>query len=269
MKITTFDRLHENEDEIRAVALGAFDALHLGHRKLLRRTLRLGKGKAAVVTFRQNPAAVLDRENFAGELLTPDLKIRALRKMGFKELILIDFSPEFSKLSGEAFLNRLIGIHGLRYIVAGADYRCGQGGSMDVDHMKQILSHHRVNLHAMRLKMLKKRKISSSDIRLMVKGGQLIHASKMLGRPYRVEIPAQWQEQQLPVEIPVESFHQVLPDEGRFAFSDYNGRKGLLDINMQTVRLFGYTGAVEDTIVVTNFKEKNHGDYNRAERGDH
>lgn len=212
MKIVHFDSIESYTGKISVIVLGAFDALHRGHDRLFRRALSLDSENSAVVTFAQNPATLLMGDSYHGDVLTFSQKIEQFSKMGFKKLILIDFSLEFSKMTGETFINSLIKINGLRHILAGSDFRCGNKGEMRVQEIKKIVSHYGIKTHITPLKRYKRRKISSSDIRMLIKKGDIKRVEEMLGRSYEIDLPEAHQAG----VFTRDSFHQLIPDEGQF-----------------------------------------------------
>lgn len=77
----------------RAVALGIFDGVHLGHRAVISKATGVetpeGMLRAAVFTFSQSPWAL--PKDSAWELLSPAQKIKALESLGVEEMLLADF----------------------------------------------------------------------------------------------------------------------------------------------------------------------------------
>src|SRR4051794_11678381 len=90
--------------------VGAFDGVHLGHRELLRqvvaRAAALGCPSLAV-TFDPHPDLVLYPDRHLTELSDRDEKGRLMRDLGVDDVLVFDFTLEFSMLRPDEFLARL------------------------------------------------------------------------------------------------------------------------------------------------------------------
>lgn len=74
-----------------AVALGSFDGLHRGHQAVIGQVLHCSGQVPAVVTFDENPSAVLGGRSVP-LLMTNEEKAQELEKMGVQVLYLLPFS---------------------------------------------------------------------------------------------------------------------------------------------------------------------------------
>ena len=129
-----------------ALTIGTFDGVHRGHREILRRLAvcadrgRSGRGMHRVVlTFRQHPRSVLTRKA-PGTLTTLRQRRERFAALGVTHLVLIDFSAQFSRLSGREFVAALLRAMSLRKVVVGVDFRCGRGRDTDVDELQRLLA---------------------------------------------------------------------------------------------------------------------------------
>ena len=90
------------------VTIGTFDGVHLGHQTILKDMVRVAKeikGESVVVTFYPHPRQVLRIDD--GNLrfiTTQEEKIRLLENIGIDNLIIVNFTEEFSRLSSESFI---------------------------------------------------------------------------------------------------------------------------------------------------------------------
>jgi riboflavin kinase/FMN adenylyltransferase len=168
----------ELEARPRAVALGTFDGVHLGHRQVLDAALSTAPELApTVVTFWPHPRIVLG--NDVGLLTTLDRRLELLDKAGVGETVVVEFTLELAQMEPEAFVNELLRPIGTQVVVAGTDFRFGRGRRGDLDTFEELgLSVRRVELVA---------GISSSAIRTLLAGGDVESASRLLGRPAEVE----------------------------------------------------------------------------------
>ncbi len=142
MVVITWDDLIADRRAIRgpvALTIGTFDGVHRGHREILRRLAECGDMHRVVLTFRQHPRSVLTRQH-PGTLTTLRQRRERFAALGVTHLVLIDFSAQFSRLSGREFIVALLRAMSLRKLVVGVDFRCGRGRDTDVDELQRLLA---------------------------------------------------------------------------------------------------------------------------------
>ena len=129
-----------------ALTIGTFDGVHRGHREILRRLEECadrgrsgGNMHRVLLTFRQHPRSVLTRQA-PGTLTTLRQRRERFAALGVTHLVLIDFSAQFSRLSGREFVAALLRAMSLRKLVVGVDFRCGRGRDTDVDELQRLLA---------------------------------------------------------------------------------------------------------------------------------
>src|SRR5918999_1053893 len=86
----------------RALALGTFDGVHRGHRRVIGSAVERARARgltSAVVTFDPHPLQVLRPDQPPRLLTTTDQKIELISALGVDELIAIPFTPELSRQS--------------------------------------------------------------------------------------------------------------------------------------------------------------------------
>ena len=168
----------ELEARPRAVALGTFDGVHLGHRRVLDIALSTAPELApTVVTFWPHPRVVLGNE--VGLLTTLERRLELLDEAGVGETLVVEFTLELAQMEPEAFVGELLRPIGTELVVAGTDFRFGQARRGDLDTFEELgLAVRRVELEP---------GISSSTIRGLLADGDVESASRLLGRPAEVE----------------------------------------------------------------------------------
>jgi riboflavin kinase / FMN adenylyltransferase len=168
----------EFEPRPRAVALGTFDGVHLGHRRVLEAALVAGSGlMPTVVTFWPHPRTVLGNE--VRLLTTLERRLELLAEAGVGETLVVEFTPELARTEPAAFVDELLRPIGTELVVAGANFRFGRGRSGDLDTFEQL------GLAAERIELVPG--ISSTAIRELLGAGEVESAARMLGRPAEVE----------------------------------------------------------------------------------
>ncbi|MCL2558655.1 MAG: FAD synthetase family protein [Treponema sp.] len=167
-----------------ALTVGVFDGLHLGHQKLVRRVCAQAGCEPAVVTFAQNPAAVMRPDVFPGDLFSLDEKLALLRALGVSLVALIDFSRDFSTIRGRDFLAALLGGRKVAFVALGENFRCGRGAETDALAARAFAGERGTEVWIAEPVMDDGLPISSSRIRRALAEGRTDEAERLLGRPY-------------------------------------------------------------------------------------
>ena len=166
----------ELERKDRAVALGTFDGVHLGHRRVIEAALA-GGGRPTVVTFHPHPRRVL---GYGVELLTTlERRLELLAELGVEETLVVEFSLDFQRVEAEDFAREYLEPIGTRVVATGADFRFGHRREGDLDLLA------RLGFDTRPVPMLEE--VSSSAIRQLVHVGEVDKAAALLGRPVEVE----------------------------------------------------------------------------------
>lgn len=164
------------EPSPRAVAVGSFDGVHLGHRSVLRALRETGLERT-VVTFDPHPRIALG--NRVELLSTLERRIELLGQEGAETVIVASFTPELQRLAPESFAERYLRAIGAECVVAGEDFRFGVRRSGDVELLAslgfEIVAPERIN------------GVSSTAIRVSLAEGDVRGAAAMLGRPFELD----------------------------------------------------------------------------------
>jgi len=162
----------ELEPKPRGVALGTFDGVHLGHRRVLDAALAAGP-TPTVVTFDPHPRVAL---GYGVELLVPlERRLELLSEAGIEETLVVDFDLELAKLPPEAFAERVLRPLGTEVVVAGSNFRFGRGRAGDLALLE------RLGFDARPVPLVDG--VSSTRIRDLLRAGEVDRAAKLLGRP--------------------------------------------------------------------------------------
>jgi riboflavin kinase / FMN adenylyltransferase len=160
----------------RAVAIGTFDGVHRGHRAAIAETIAAGP-RSTVVTFDPHPRRVLGYEV---ELVTTlERRIELIREIGPNELLVLEFTPELSRLQPEEFVREVLAPLGTQVVVASEGFRFGQGRRGDVGLIR------RLGLEVRLVDPVEG--VSSTRIRELLRAGDVAAAAALLGRPHEVE----------------------------------------------------------------------------------
>ena len=184
--------LHSLRPEHRGcvATIGNFDGVHLGHQNVLGQLAEKAAElhlPTAVVTFEPQPA-----EFFAGEQAPPRLarfreKLEALSRFSVNRVLCLPFNKGFSQLSAQGFIDRvLVDGLGVRYLVVGDDFRFGRGRGGDFAMLRQAGREHGFQVVNMHTFAVDDERVSSTRIREALRNGDMEHAARLLGRPYRM-----------------------------------------------------------------------------------
>jgi riboflavin kinase/FMN adenylyltransferase len=173
-----------------ALSIGVFDGVHRGHRRLVEKVVLQGREKGripAVITFRQNPRQVLAPASWQGDIYSLRQKLAVLECLGVEEAVLIDFSGNFSRISGKEFADLLKKRRRIGYLAVGANFRCGYRQDTGADRLGELVSPD-IEFEAVPRVMEGEDPVSSSRIRRAISEGNMGLAAELLGRPFVVDL---------------------------------------------------------------------------------
>jgi riboflavin kinase/FMN adenylyltransferase len=171
-------RAEELEPRPRAVAIGTFDGIHTGHRRVIGAALAVGGGRTpTVVTFHPHPRTVLG--NQVELLSTLERRLELLAGLGVEETLVVEFTTELARLAPEAFAESVLRAIGTEVLVAGATFRFGHRRAGDLDLLA------RLGFDVRPVPIVEA--VSSSEVRGLVRAGEVARAARLLGRPPEIE----------------------------------------------------------------------------------
>ncbi|MGX7689243.1 bifunctional riboflavin kinase/FAD synthetase [Flectobacillus roseus] len=171
------------------VTSGTFDGVHLGHQKILKRLAEVAQqtgGESVVITFYPHPRTVVSADNQEVKLLsTLDEKIELLTQNGVQHLLVIPFTREFSELTSEEFIQKvIINTIGTKTLVIGYDHRFGKNREGGFDYLVQNASRYGFGVEEISRQDIDHIAVSSSKIRKAIQDGDMTQAQHFLGRNY-------------------------------------------------------------------------------------
>jgi riboflavin kinase/FMN adenylyltransferase len=153
-----------------AVAIGTFDGVHRGHRRVIEAALETGL-PVRVITFQPHPRVVLG--NFVESITTLERRLELLAELGVAETNVLDFTVEVAQQEPEDFAAAQLADADV--VVAGEDFRFGRKRSGDLELLERL--GHRVRA----VPLLEG--VSSTEIRRRLHAGEVVEAAQLLGRP--------------------------------------------------------------------------------------
>lgn len=184
--ITSLEQLYT--DSKTALAMGKFDGIHLGHKKLLNLILaqKQDRLKTAIFTFEPSP-----EEFFVGhtvkQLYTREEKRNAFEKMGIDLLVEFPLNAETAATPPDEFVKKIL-VERLRadYIAAGTDVTFGDKGRGDQYLLKNMSKELGFELCLIDKVMLDGQEVSSTRIRNEVSDGNMPMVRRLLGDDYSI-----------------------------------------------------------------------------------
>ncbi len=179
---------NEYGSQPKVMALGFFDGVHRGHRKVIKTAVDKAAEagmQSAVMTFHPHPSAVLRKSVEHVRYITPPHeKEKEISNLGVDILYVVEFSHSFADLQPQEFVDEYIIGLGVKHVVAGYDYSYGRFGKGTMEtmpfHSRGAFTQTVVGRVAE-----DDEKVSSTLIRGCLKDGAVAAVAHYLGRPYR------------------------------------------------------------------------------------
>ena len=171
------------------VTIGTFDGVHLGHQAVFKQMVDKARqigGETVVITFFPHPRIVISpNDNRLRLITTQEDKIEHLRRSNIDNLIIINFTKEFSHTSSEDFIKDYV----VRYIqpailVIGYDHHFGSNRSGDFDTLSKLGMEFHFAVEKINEQDIEDITISSTKIRSALQQGDIKLANKLLGYSY-------------------------------------------------------------------------------------
>ncbi len=160
----------------RTVAIGSFDGVHLGHRRVLQ-AARSADLPATVVTLWPHPRLVLG--NKVELLSTLERRLELLEEAGVDEVLVVEFTSELARREPAEFAESLLRQIGTREIAVGENFRFGRAAAGDPSLLERL--GFEVNI------VPTLEGVSSTRIRELLREGDVVTAAQLLGRPAELE----------------------------------------------------------------------------------
>lgn len=211
------------------VTTGTFDGVHIGHKTIIKRLKKLAseyKGESVLITFHPHPRAVLYPES-AGKglklICSQEEKAELLRKAGLDNVIIIEFTKEFSHITSEGFVRDILcGILKARVIVAGHNHHFGFNQEGDYHRLWEWRGRYGFEAEEIPMQEVQNETVSSTRIRQALSEGYIQRANAYLDHFYIIIGTAVRDDQSLSpavplLRIPVTEKTKLVPPQGLYA----------------------------------------------------
>lgn len=172
------------------VALGTFDGVHIGHQKVISRSVELAKqlhGTSVVFTFSNHPLSVIAPQRCPLQIITQNHKAELIQNLGVDVLLNIPFTASFLQLTATQFITLLVENLDPKHILIGPNYFFGykRGGTPEL--LQQVGSQYGFKTEINPTVYVDNVMVSSTLIRQMIAMGKVDQATHLLGRPVTVK----------------------------------------------------------------------------------
>jgi riboflavin kinase/FMN adenylyltransferase len=232
------------------VTTGSFDGVHIGHKTILNRLKMLTEkydGESVLITFDPHPRKVLYPDTAGKDLKlinSKEEKLDLLRKAGLDNVIIVEFTREFSKVTSEEFVrDYLHGILKARVVVVGFNHHFGFNKEGDYRHLWGWREKYNFEAEEIPEQEVQHETVSSTKIRKAISEGYIQRANAYLDHYYTIiGKPEVHSFKALPVlpsflKIPITEECKILPATGIYAVSvvtDQYNTKGMAVILQET-----------------------------------
>lgn len=174
-----------------ALALGNFDGVHLGHKKILCMAVNAAREtgcRSAALVFDPHPLQVLAPEKSPRLLQTMEQRIALIGESGVDFVIVHPFTYEFATLLPEDFVRRyLCGQLNIASVAVGFNYTFGKNGAGTPELLKQMGLQCSFSVNVADAVIVDGEPVASSRIRLLLAAGEVEAAARLLGYNFSLQ----------------------------------------------------------------------------------
>ena len=171
----------------RAIALGFFDGIHIGHSALMRKVLEVGDERnlvPSVITFDAHPLSLVSGKTVPLINSPEDRAGLIHRVFGIDDIIFLHFDKATSRMPWSEFIDHLVEEFGALHLVAGHDFRFGSGGEGNSEMLAQKCAGMGIGCDIIPEVRHDGVTSSSTYIRQLITDGVIERANAFLGHPH-------------------------------------------------------------------------------------
>lgn len=270
------------------VTTGSFDGVHIGHKTILNRLRMLAEkhdGESVLITFDPHPRKVLYPESAGRDLKlinSQEEKLLLLEKAGLDNVIIIEFTKEFSRITSEKFVRDLLhGILKAKVVVVGFNHHFGYNKEGDYRQLWDWQEKYNFEAEEIPEQEVQHETVSSTKIRQAITEGYIQRANAYLDHYYIIMghiikyVPEGSNDLPAFGKILLTEECKLIPSAGIFAISAETGNKysrGMSVIQKNSegipevlVNFFDDPVFAENTEYTIAFHKKIHGAVNMSD----
>lgn len=214
------------------VTTGSFDGVHIGHKVILERLRKLALetgGETVLITFHPHPRKVLYPDTLGKDLQLINSqreKIELLRKTGLDNLIIVNFTVEFSRITSVEFVRDILlnKLHA-RKIVVGFNHHFGHNREGDYDKLRLLGQENGFDVEEIPEQDIHHETVSSTKIRQALLDGNIQKANAYLDHHYIIRGKVRQSSRELAdmgfpcYLMQIEEEQKLVPPNGVYAVS--------------------------------------------------
>ncbi|MBI4707005.1 MAG: riboflavin biosynthesis protein RibF [Candidatus Omnitrophica bacterium] len=165
------------------VALGVFDGVHRGHSRIISACVKKANeinGTSVVVTFDPHPQK-------QGSIYSLNHRLKLFSELGADVCIVVNFNEAFARMKAVDFV-KIILIKKIRarYVYVGKNFRFGSLARGNCKMLSEFSKAGNFSLKSFEVIKVNGQPVSSTNIRRLIKSGQLKKSEKLLTRPVSI-----------------------------------------------------------------------------------
>ncbi len=170
--------------------IGAFDGLHMGHRRILGRVLQLSKEHglpSLMFSFEPTPKEYFSRQSPPARLMRFREKYMALEELGVDAFYCPRFEPGLEGLEPDVFVDELlVGLLNVKHLIVGDDFQFARKRAGTIADLERKGLEHGFTVEQVGSVVEGGERVSSSVVRLALAQGDTVRARLLLGNWYRM-----------------------------------------------------------------------------------
>lgn len=174
-----------------ALSIGNFDGVHLGHQALFGQVheAALAKGlRPSVLTFSPHPTRVVAPHRAPKLLSTVEQRCLWMQQAGIEQVLILPFDQALASLTPEEFIRQImVEALGVKAAFIGDNFRFGHKQAGDAAMLERLGQTYGFSASGVAAVAWRGHIISSSEIRSLLRKGDVAKAARMLGRCYSIE----------------------------------------------------------------------------------
>ncbi len=173
-----------------SVVLGTFDGIHIGHQKIIKQAVQLGKkNKTAsiVFTFSNHPLEIISPSTAPAKISDNYRKELEMKALGVDILVNIEFTEELAAITSENFIKLLIANFNPQYIITGKNFTFGKNGLGNSIALGDFAKQYHFQTNTPPTVYFAGETVSSTRVRKALLIGDVQLAASLLGHPFLVD----------------------------------------------------------------------------------
>lgn len=183
--------LQYKNKEFITLTIGSFDAIHLGHQKLMSETVSVAKKNhsiPALLTFKSHPRKILNSEKSGASIFSFDHRMELIFNAGIQKIFVIHFSEKISQLSPIEFINKiLLNSLNAKALVTGEDFCFGKNRKGNISLLNDTLKPKNISVIIVKPLLSDHLPVSTTRIRSLLLEKNIKEVNQLLGREYSVK----------------------------------------------------------------------------------